>query len=91
MNSPKVSVADRIGVEKVEKNSAIAVTIESSTKMSATAFSTAGSSTGASSVLIRLAGPTQRMHASTKYKATAITERFTASVKTNPTYLPRTI
>ena len=47
-NRPKVSAADSMGVEKVEKNSAIAVTMASSQKVRANAFSISGSSAGRS-------------------------------------------
>ena len=45
---PNVSAADSIGVENVEKNTAIAVTTDSSTKVSAIDFRSAGSSAGRS-------------------------------------------
>ena len=58
---PKVSAAESSGVENVEKNSAIAVTSISSTKISAIAFSSRGSIAGASQAVARrgVCGPGQ--------------------------------
>jgi hypothetical protein len=56
MNSPNVKAAERSGVEKVEKNSASAVIIASSTKVSPNAMSIIGSSAGRS-VTTLAAGP----------------------------------
>jgi len=46
--SAKVKAAERIGVENVEKKTAMAVTIESSQKVIRNAFNMAGSSAGRS-------------------------------------------
>ena len=63
--NPNVSAAESIGVEKVEKNSAIAVTSISSTKMSAIALSSAGSSAGASHAAATSGSAPHAMYAST--------------------------
>jgi hypothetical protein len=47
-NSANVNAADRIGVENVEKKTAIAVTMASSQKVIRNAFNMAGSSAGRS-------------------------------------------
>src|SRR6187549_3654960 len=56
IHSAKVNAADRIGVENVEKNKAIAVTTESSTRMSPTALRMRGSEGGTSQVATNSAG-----------------------------------
>ncbi len=91
MNSPKVKAADRIGDENVEKNSAIAVRIINSRRISSSAFNIAGSRAGASQACCTSAGTPHRMYASTAYKAAAMIATLTASVSVSPAYLPAII
>src|SRR5262245_45162921 len=55
-HSAKVKAAERIGGENVEKNNAMAVTTDSSTTISATAFRIRGSEGGTSHVATKSAG-----------------------------------
>src|SRR5580765_2865357 len=87
-NSPKVKAADSSGVENVEKNTAIAVTIDSSAKVSQTALSMRGSIAGASQAARAPGSTNDAMTASTRVSAAAITARLTASVRTRPAYFP---
>ena len=90
MNRPKVNAAERIGVENVEKNSAIAVISISSTRINPTASTSAGSSAGASHARCTSALTPQAMDNSTAYRAAAITATFTSKVSVRPAYLPST-
>src|SRR3984893_5602090 len=76
-NRPNANAADSSGVEKVEKNSAIAVTTESSTNVSQTALSMAGSAAGASQPSLA-DGSAHDMRASTTYRAAVMIARLTA-------------
>ena len=60
-NSANVNAADRIGVENVEKNTAMAVTIDSSQNVSRKAVSIAGSSAGRSQPASASGGAAQAM------------------------------
>src|ERR1700681_2404900 len=64
-NRPNANAADSSGDENVEKNSAIAVTMASSTKVSQTAFSMAGSTAGASQPSLANGSSVHDMRAST--------------------------